>query len=350
MPTDGRIAHARAPRAAGLALMLAAAALVGAGCGSNDGGSGSGGGAATSKSLRIPLLTTFNGLPFYTAMLCGAQDAAKKLGGDITVTSEGPPHGENVSEQLPILASAVNSKPDGIILVPADRRALVPSVQAAVKRGVPVVTTDQTLVERADLANFHTDGVQGGKLGAGAMLKLLGGKGGSILVLDNKPGLPVTNLRAQGFQEGVKGQSGLKLLATQYNVDDQNKAATQVQAALRAHPDLVGIFATSEAGALGAVSALKSDPAARAKVKVVGYDADQVLVKALKDGVVDAVVSQGSYDEGYHALTTLVRYVRGQLPKHKVTYDNVMPNVVVTKDNMDDPKIKPYIYPAKCSS
>jgi ribose transport system substrate-binding protein len=345
MPINGRITRVRG---AGLAAVIACAGLVAAGCGSSSSG-GEAGSADGSTSLRIPLLTTFNGLPFYTAMLCGAQDAAKKLGGNITITSEGPPHGENVSEQLPILASAVNSKPNGLILVPADQRALVPSVKSAIKRGVPIVTADQTLVQHADLANFHTNGVQGGKLGAGAMIKLLDGKTGSLLVLDNKPGLPVTNLRAEGFEQGVRGHSGMKLLPTQYNVDDQNKAAEQVQAALRAHPDLVGIFATSEAGALGAVSALKSDPAVRGKVKVVGYDADQVLVNALKDGVVDAVVSQGSYAEGYHALTTLVRYLRGQLPKQNMTYDNVMPNAVVTKANLNDPKIKPFIYPTKCS-
>src|ERR1700755_3065169 len=68
----------------------ACAGLVAAGCGSSSGGGGGAGSATGATALRIPLLTTFNGLPFYTAMLCGAQDAAKKLGGDITISSERP--------------------------------------------------------------------------------------------------------------------------------------------------------------------------------------------------------------------------------------------------------------------
>jgi ribose transport system substrate-binding protein len=333
-------------------LVLALSAAVTVGCGSSssssNGAASGGGSSSSSKALRIELLTTFNGLPFYTAMLCGAQDAAKKLGGDITIKSEGPPHGESVPEQLPILQSAVNSQPDGIMLVPADPRALVPAVQTAVNKGIPLVTQDQTLTKHVDLANFRTDNVAGGKLGAEALIKQLKGATGTVLVLDNKPGLPVTNLRAQGFTSAIKAHGGLTLLPTQYNQDDQNKAANEVQAAMRAHPDLVGIFATTEAGALGAASALQGG-AKNSHVKVVAYDPDPVLVRALRQGVIDAAVAQGSYYEGYDALTTLVKHIRGKLPKGQIKYDNVVPNKIVTKANLDDPSIKPFLYPTKCT-
>lgn len=300
---------------------------------------------ASAKPLKITLLTTYNGLPFYTAMLCGALDAAKEVGGSVQVTSEGPPHGMNVSEQLPILNAAINARPDGLILVPADPRALVPVVQQAMANGLPIVTTDQALAQDVAIAHFGADNKAGGKLAADAMLRLIGDQHGSILVLDNKPGLPVTNLRADGFIEAIKAHPNLKLLPTQYNTDDPNKASTQAQAAVQANPDLLGVFATAEAGAMGAAAGLQGTPA-KGKVKVVAYDAGPTLVRALRDGTLDALIAQGSYAQGHDALTALVEYIR--TGKKPATYTNLLPNVLVTRDNMTNPDVAKFLYPDKC--
>jgi ribose transport system substrate-binding protein len=301
--------------------------------------------AVAGEPLDITLLTTYNGLPFYTAMLCGALDAAKEAGGTITVTSEGPPHGMNVSEQLPILNAAINARPDGIILVPADPRALVAVVEAAMAEGLPIVTTDQALEKEVAIAHFGADNKAGGKLAAEEMLRLIGDASGTILVLDNRPGLPVTNLRAEGFIEALKDHPNLKLLETQYNSDDPNKAATQAQAALQSNPDLIGVFATAEAGAMGAAAGLQGQPAAE-KVNVVAYDAGPTLVRALRDGTLDALIAQGSYGQGHDAMIALVDYIRtGEKPAE---YTHLVPNVVVTRDNMTNPEVVKFLYPDRC--
>jgi ribose transport system substrate-binding protein len=297
---------------------------------------------AAQKPLKITLLTTYNGLPFYTAMYCGTLAAAKELGGQIEITSEGPPHGMNVAEQLPILTAAINAKPDGMILVPADARALVATVQKAMADGLPIVTTDQALEQEVAIAHYGADNKAGGKLAADEMLKLVGDQSGYILVLDNRTGLPVTNLRADGFIEGIKANTKLTLLETQYNADDPNKAATQTQAALLAHPDLLGVFAT---GAMGAASALKA--VTGTKPHVVAYDAGPTLVRALRDGDFDALIAQGSYGQGHDSMTTLVKYIRGEITKVD-PYNNNIPNVLVTKDNIDQPDVAKFLYPDKC--
>jgi ribose transport system substrate-binding protein len=300
--------------------------------------------AVPGEPLEITLLTTYAGLPFYTAMLCGALDAAEELGGNIAVTSEGPPHGMNVSEQLPILTAVINARPDGIILVPSDPRALVAVVEGAMADGLPIVTADAALEQEVAVAHFGADNKAGGKLAAEELLRLIGDASGSVLVLDNKPGLPVTNQRAEGFIEVIKANPNLKLLETQYNTDDPNKSATQVQAALQANPDLIGVFATAEAGAMGATAGLQGMPADQ--VKVVAYDAGPTLVRALRDGVLDALIAQGSYGQGHDALTALVTYIRtGEKPSE---YTNLVPNVVVTADNLSDPEIAKFLYPDRC--
>jgi ribose transport system substrate-binding protein len=294
-------------------------------------------------------LVTYNGLPFYTAMQCGALDAAKQLGGKIEISMQGPPHGMVVNEELPIFDALINSKPSGIILVPADPRALIPSVQRAMKSGVPVVTTDQALSEEAALGHFGANNTQGGQVAAEELLKELNGKGGTVAIVDGKPGLPVTNDRATGAINTLKSHSEIKLLPTIYYGQDPNKAAAAISAAITAHPDLVGIITTAEQGAMGAAAALQAVPKDKRPI-VIGYDPGPDVVQALKDGRLNAIVAQGSYTEGYDAVTALVKYIRSGGAEKISPYSTLLPNVVVTPANITQPEIAKLLYPDKCPS
>lgn len=323
---------------------IAAAALALAGC-------SSGAAPASTKGaddpIDVSLLTTYNGLPFYTAMQCGAEDAAKKLGGKITITLDGPSRGMNAADQIPVLEGVVNRGPDGIIFVPADPVAIEAPIQTAVNAGIQVVTTDATLDSKIALAQFHGDNTAGGKLAADEMVKLAGDKKGKILVLDNRPGLPITNDRATGFIDALKAaDTDLEILDTQYFEDDPTKAATIVQSTLESNPDIVGIFATAEAGATGTVSGLQAAGSAGDDVSVIAYDAGPTLVDALRAGQLDALVAQGSYTQGYEALTALVHAIRGEKAEQ---FDNIVDNALVTADNVDDPDIAKLLYPDSCS-
>lgn len=327
------------------AATAAACLLALTACGTSDPGGGDDA-AGDDSALSVSLLTTYNGLPFYTAMLCGAQDAAADLGGDIDITTDGPSRGMNAADQVPVLESVVGARPDGLIFVPADPQAMLEPVRAAVDAGIAVVTTDAVLAEDVALAQFHGDNVAGGALAAERLLADVGDTAGAVLVLDNRPGLPITNERAEGFIAGLEGAEGLEILPTQYFEDDPNQASSIVQSSLQAHPDIVGIFATSEAGATGAANALQAVSAP--DVSVIAYDAGPVLVRALEDGTLDALVAQGSYQQGYDALTRLVQHLRGE-DTADAPFDNVVDNVLVTADTMSDPDVAKFLYPESCS-
>ncbi|SDS44609.1 ABC transporter substrate-binding protein [Jiangella sp. DSM 45060] len=323
--------------------LLAVSVLAATACGTSaqtESGGDDGG------ALDISLLTTYNGLPFYTAMLCGAKDAAADLGGGIEISTDGPSRGMNAADQVPVLESVVNAGPDGLIFVPADPQAMLAPVRTAVDSGIAVVTTDAVLADEVALAQFHGDSIAGGALAAEELLTRVGDAEGKVLVLDNRPGLPLTNERAEGFITGLEGAGNLEVLETQYFEDDPNQASSIVQSSLQAHPDIVGIFATAEAGATGAANALQAMNAE--DVAVIAYDAGPVLVRGLQDGTLDALVAQGSYQQGYDALTRLVSHLRDE-DTADLPFDNVVDNVLVTADNMDDPEVAKFLYPESCS-
>lgn len=328
--------------AVALALSLSLTACSDSGANSANGP----GSAGPDGPLEISLLTTFNGLPFYTAMLCGAQDAAEELGGDIKITADGPSRGMNAADQIPVLEGVANRKPDGMVFVPADPVAMEAQAQAAMDSGIAMVTADASLQNEIALAQFRGDNKDGGRMAAEELVRLAGDRAGKVLVLDVRPGLPVTNLRAEGFIEALEEMdTNLEILETQYHEDDPTKAATIVEGTLEAHPDTFGIFGTSEPATMGAASALQARGASE-DLAVIAFDAGPSLVQALKEGVLDVLIAQGSYQMGYDGVQALVPYLRdGTEP---ASFDNVIDSVVVTKDNVDEPDIAKMLYPESC--
>ena len=73
------------------------------------------------------------------------------------------------------------------------------------------------------------------------------------------------------------------MLETQFNDDDANKAAAQVQAVFGRAPDLAGVFGANLFSAGGTANGVKQAGKA-GKIKIVGFDAPESIVDQLKDG------------------------------------------------------------------
>ncbi len=65
------------------------------------------------------------GIPFYTTMECGAQDAAQHYG--VNLTWQGPPQWD-LALQLPMIQAALENQPDAMALAPTDPVALIETV------------------------------------------------------------------------------------------------------------------------------------------------------------------------------------------------------------------------------
>jgi ribose transport system substrate-binding protein len=71
----------------------------------------------------------------------------------------------------------------------------------------------------------------------------------------------------------------------------------------------------------------------------VGFDASPELVKGLTQGEIDGLVVQNPTKMGYDGVKTLVEHLKGnQVP---VRIDTGVK--MVTRDNMNDPDIKPLL-------
>jgi ribose transport system substrate-binding protein len=299
--------------------------------------------AAQNKKYTIALVPGLTTDAFYITMHRGAQAAADALG--VTLVFQGAANW-NVTEQVPVLQAVIARKPDALLIAPTDKVQLVAPLKAADDAGIPVITVDtfigtgvyQTGSGDADFPYSYvaSDNILGGRIAARALAKAIGEKG-KVYVSNVKPGVSTTDQREEGFKDEMKKYSGVTVLETQFNDDDANKAAAQAQAVIGRTPDLAGIFGANLFSASGAANGVKQ---ANAKVKVVAFDAPQSIVDQLKDGTFEIAIAQHPAEIGYFGVVAAYAHLTG----NSVPISIGTGFTVMTKDNIEDPKVKQFIY------
>jgi ribose transport system substrate-binding protein len=320
-------------------LGLVAIALAATACGGDDQGGGGGGG--TQQQYKLTLIQGVKGDQFYVTMQCGAQEAAQAAGATLDVAA---PDEFDAALQTPVVNAVVAKKPDAILVAPTDTKAMIPSLTVAKQAGIKLVFVDTTTENGAELAESEiaSDNEEGGREAARALAELTGGKG-SVLMINVKPGISTTDARAKGFEEEIKKTPGFKYVGVEYSNDKPEIAAAKTTAALAAHPDLVGIFGTNLFSAEGAATGLRS-AGASAKVKIVGFDAGPKQVEDLEQGIVQALIAQKPADIGKAGVQQAIAALKGEPVQKKIGTGFV----VVTKENMNNPDVKPFLYKSSC--
>jgi ABC-type sugar transport system substrate-binding protein len=92
--------------------------------------------------------------------------------------------------------------------------------------------------------------------------------------------------REEGFEEVIAREyPRIQIVARQYSMSNLAKAVAAAENIFTAHPDLEGIFASTEPSSSGIALALKSRNLA-GKIKFVGFDSSETMIEDLKAGVI----------------------------------------------------------------
>ena len=302
-------------------------------------------GQAEAKSVTIALVPGLTTDAFYITMHKGAEAAAKALGDTLIFQGAST---WNVVQQVPVLDAVIARHPDAILIAPTDKVQLVQPLKKAIDAGIKVITVDtfigtghyQTGTGDADfpLSYVASDNILGGQIAARALAQSIGDKG-KVYVSNVVPGVSTTDQREEGFKAEMKNHPGITVLETQFNDDDANKAASQLQSVLARNPDLAGVFGANLFSALGASNGVKQ-AGAIGKVKVAAFDAPKSMVEQLKSGQVDLAIAQHPAEIGYFGVVAAHAVLNGQsIPTSIGTGFTVM-----TKDNIDDPLVNQFLY------
>ena len=291
------------------------------------------------KQISVTLVAGITTDAFYLTMKKGAAAAAKKLGVKFTFT--GSPAAFSPPTQIPFLNATIARHPSVIMIAPTDKNGLIAPIQHAIKAGIPVETVDTYINKKLAFTNISTDNPAGGRLAADALAKAIGSAGGDVAIMATTPGVSTTDQRIAGFKAQLKKYPKLHFVSIQYCNDDTPTAARLTSGLLAGHPKLAGMFAVNVKSGDGVTSAVQAAGKA-GKVKLVEFDAGPPQVAALKAGTVDALIAQYPYGIGQLGMQLAVKWVKGERTGIKKHYGT--PSAVVTKANINNPKIKKFIY------
>jgi len=291
-------------------------------------------GCRPAKRLTIAVIPKGRALLYWKSVHAGAARAAAEAGVEILWSAT--ERETDYAGQIQIVEAMVNQRVDAIGLAPLDKVALVGPVERAAQRGVPVIVMDSPVDTEVYVSRVATDNYGAGRLAADRVGTMLNARGKVAMVMC-QPGGASTMAREQGFAETIHEKyPGIDIVDQRYGMADFAKSFAVAENMIAAHPGLDAIFASNEAGSVGAAQALKSRAG---KVKLVGFDCSPKLLEGLKSGMIDALLVQHPYKIGYEAVLSAVKKLRGE----SVAKINDLAARLVTRENLDDPEVQAQI-------
>ncbi len=302
--------------------------------------------ARAQDSYTIALIPGLTTDAFYITMRKGAQAAADAL--SVELVFQGAPDFNPVT-QVPVLDAVIARGPDAILIAPTDTTQLIEPLRKAHDAGIPVITVDtfigsgdyQTGAGDADfpLSYIASDNVLGGRMAARALAEAIGGEG-KVYVSNVKPGISTTDQREEGFKlEMSENFPDVEVLETQFNENDANNAASQLQAVFARNGDLKGVFGANLFSALGAANGVQQ-AGKSGEIKVVAFDAPTSIVEDISNGVVDVAIAQHPAEIGYYGVVSAYAHLTGQ----SIPVAIGTGFTVIDASNVEDPEIAKYIY------
>ena len=233
---------------------------------------------------KIGLIVSTLNNPFFVNLKEGAEAKAKELGYELLIMDSQNDPAKEVSNMEDMTSKGA----DIVLLNPVDSDAAIAAIQVANNLNTPVITLDRVANAGEVVSHIASDNVEGGKMAGKYIVEQLGGEG-NIVELEGIAGSSAARDRGAGFNEGIKG-SNLKVVAKQTADFDRTKGLTVMENILQGYKDIKAVFAHNDEMALGAQKPLEE--AGMNGIIVVGFDATDDAVKAVKAGKMAATVAQ----------------------------------------------------------
>ena len=242
--------------------------------------------------------------PFFAPLIESAKQEANTQDVKLTIVDAK----YNAAKQANDIKDFILKKVRVIIVNPVDSAGIAPSVAAAKKAGITVISLDRTVIGESVASQIASDNVSGGKIAGSYLLKLVG-ENADIAELQGSQGTSAATDRGKGFHEAVDGKANVVASVTANFKREEGRIATEN--ILRANPNIKGIFAHNDEMALGAVDAVSA--AGKGKgIAVVGFDAIDEAIAAVKEGRMAATVAQMPAKMGKTAVQTAIKLMNGE--------------------------------------
>ena len=275
--------------------------------------------ATADGSIGLSVSTQNN--PFFVTLAEGAKKAADNAGVDFTVVDAG----DDATKQVSDIEDLVSKGISVLIVNPVDSDAVTGAVEAAIAKGVKVISVDRAVNGVEIDCQIASDNVLGAELATQYIVDTLG-EGVKVAELVGVSGASAAIDRSEGFHNVADEK--LDVVASQTADFDRTKGMSVMENMLQANGDIKGVFAANDEMALGAVEAISG---AGKDILVVGFDATDDAIEAIKAGRMGATIAQQPELIGSTAIDNAIKLMNGETIEKSIPVEVTL----VTADNVD---------------
>jgi ribose transport system substrate-binding protein len=323
------------PRLRPLVLLTACTLALAAGCSKATDSTSHPGALAkncgTGKKFKIGFAQANNAEPYRQRVNADLQTAVKDYPDfDITIADG---QGDS-NKQISDVANFQTQQVDLLMISPFEAQPLTPAVTQAYKKGIPVIELDRQTADDQYTAFVGGDNAAIGKAAGDYVAKTVLPDGGDVAILEGLTSTTPAIQRTEGFQEGVKANSKIKIVAVQPADWLPDKAQTVFDAMLRANPGIKAVYANNDLMANGAYLALKGQNKV-GQVAIIGTDGLPDPAGGAQAVLGGQLTATFVYPTGAKAALDLAKQILVDCAT-AVPRNTVVDTTLITKDNAQD--------------
>lgn len=235
---------------------------------------------------------------------------------------------DNNQYQINDINYFIDRQVDLLIVAPNEAAAITPSVEKAIKKGIPVVVVDRKILSDNYTAFVGADNYKIGSDVGHYIVSRLNGKGNIFEVTGLQGSTPAME-RHRGLMDALAGIPNIKRVGSVDGGWLQSQAGEKVDSVLRVHKDIDLLFAQNDRMAIGAYLAARQQGREK-EMLFVGVDAlpgkDYGLEQVIS-GVLDATFI---YPTGGDKVMQIAMNILEKRPFEK---ENILSTALVDKTN-----------------
>lgn len=312
-------------------------------------------GASTAEeAYDIIYLTPSTASSFWSQVEVGIlqakADLEKELGITINYSVVGPAEEQETEKYITAFENAIAQSPKAIVTATLSIDSTVAKAREASEQGIVLNFVNCGLGVGDDGAHqeyynefYYCSNDTIGELAGQAFLKAMADKGMStekgVIGVNMNVENEALNHRIQAFRDYIAANAPkLEMTETYYNNNVVENSQTNAENIISSYgTDLVGMYSGNNITSDGVCNAVRGANLKDNFVSV-GVDSDDIEIKALRDGFLQAIIVQNAYEQGYLCMENAIRTVVTGTNPETVKQVNCPP-VIVTMDNIDSEEI-----------
>lgn len=280
-----------------------------------------------SRRHKIAVILHVTGNDFFDDIIKGIRKAEREIRDYGMSVQIYPCKDFDVSMQLANIEQAIAEGANAIVIVPINSTAVSKKIRQLVKENFPVVFLNTYLNRVSCFSSIHCDYFRSGRIGA-MLLNLIAHDKGHAMAFFPSTVMLGNNVRKEGCVDYFHSNTcplTLEKIVELTNNKESNYELMMKE--LKEHDNVDFILFNGDAK-MG-ISVLDS---IGRPIKAVFYDFDDETRKALKNGRINATITQGPREQGYQSINVLFQYfTTGKIPQK----DILMDSQIMFKESID---------------